>query len=336
MDLARFIEDRRPDWRRLDDLLRQADRDGLSRLDIEEARELGRLYRAASADLLRARSRAGSAELVEYLNALVAKAHGRLHVGRGARWLDVRSFFASGFPRLFRRERLAIGLAAVFFVSGALFGAGAMSLDPGAWGYLMDHQHRYLDPDGRVEREAVRGTAGAGAQAAFSAFLFTHNIRVAILAFAVGLLGGVLTAVVLFYNGVLLGALAQSYHAQGHALFFWAWILPHGLPEITAIFIAGGAGFVLGRAILKPGRRTRKDALRVEGRRGAMLLLGLAPILVVAGVIEGTISQWHEPILPSWFKLLFAFAFFSLLCLYLLRAGRTGAEVEVGEAPREA
>ncbi len=298
------------------------DREGLARLDVDEARELGRLYRAVSADLLRARSRAGSADLVDYLNDLVARAHARLSPGRKVRWSEARSFFAATFPRLFRAERAAVSLAAVVFLAGAFFGAAAMAFDPDAWGYLIDGQHRYLDPDARVAREAASGTVPSGGQAAFSSFLFTHNIRVAILAFVVGLFGGVLTAVVLFYNGVLLGALAQSYHAKGHALFFWAWILPHGFLEITAIFIAGGAGFVLGRAILRPGRKTRREALREEGKRGALLLLGTAPILVVAGVVEGTLSQWHEPVVPAWLKLVFAHTAFLVLCLYLLRAGR--------------
>jgi uncharacterized membrane protein SpoIIM required for sporulation len=330
MDLARFIEERRPDWRRLEAILASVDRDGLGRLDVETARALGRLYRATSGDLLRARSRSASAELVDYLNDLVARAHGRLHPGRRLGLADARRFLAAEFPALCRAEWRPIALATAVFVAGSLFGAGAMAFDPDAWSYLIDEQHRYLDPDRRVAREAAGQTLDPGSQAAFSAFLFTHNIRVTILAFAVGIFGGVLTGVVLFYNGVVLGALAQSYHAKGHALFFWSWILPHGALELTAVFIAGGAGFVLGRAILAPRRRTRLDALREEGRRAVMLVLGVAPVLVVAGVIEGTISQWHEPVLPAWLKLLFAGSAFGLLCLYLLRAGR--AETPDGPA----
>lgn len=315
-------------------LLVDVDRRGLAGLELAEAKDLGRLYRAASADLLWARSHAASAEVVDYLNDLVARAHGRIHPVPRPRLSAITHFLAVGYPRLVRAEWRAIALATAFFFAGSAFGAIAMAVDPDAWVYLVPEQHQHLDPTRRVERDAGR-TQGADEEAAFSAFLFTHNIQVTLLVFAVGLLGGILSAVLLFFNGIGLGSLGWLYWTKGHALFFFAWILPHGVLELSAIFIAGGAGFVLGRSVLSPGRLTRRRALREAAERAVLLVLGCAPVLVVAGLVEGTLSQWHEPVVSPWTKLAFAALAGALLWLYLLRAGRlvmTDADAEVGGA----
>lgn len=321
MELDDFMARGRPRWERLSALLDAVQRGGLRALSLEESRELGRLYRAASSDLLWARGRAASAEIVEYLNDLVARGYACTYPGESARLSDLFAFLARGFPRLVRREWKAVLAAYGLFLGGALFGYAAMLADPGAAVFLVPGEHQSLDPDRRVSEAAQGATASAQEQSAFSSFLFTHNIEVAFLAFALGLTLGAGTAILLFVNGIFLGALAQVYQAKEHALWFWAWILPHGVPEISAICLAGAAGLILGRALLAPGDRSRADALREEGRSAVRLALGTLPIFVVAGVIEGTISQIHEPHLPSAVKVLFAAGAAALLALYLLRAG---------------
>jgi uncharacterized membrane protein SpoIIM required for sporulation len=133
---------------------------------------------------------------------------------------------------------------------------------------------------------------------------------------------GVGTSALLFYNGVPLGALAVEDHQAGRGLFFWAWILPHGIPEITEIIIAGAAGLILARGLWLPGRRRRRDALRIEARRAAELLLGGIPLLILAGIIEGTVSQVHEPKIQYETKLAFAAIVGVAVFGYLLFAGR--------------
>ncbi len=321
MDLNEFMARGRPRWERLSALLDDVQRAGLRSLSLEQAREFGRLYRAASSDLLWARGRAASAELVEYLNDLVARGYAHTYPGERPRLADVLGFLARGFPRLVRREWKAVLAAYALFLGGALFGYAAMHFDPGAAAYLVPTEHQSLDPDHRVSQAAQEESASAQQQSAFASFLFTHNMEVAFFAFALGLTLGAGTAILLFVNGLFLGALAQAYQAKGHALWFWAWILPHGVPEISAICLAGAAGLVLGRALLAPGERSRADALRDEGRKAVRLTLGTLPLFVVAGLIEGTISQIHEPHLPSLVKVLFAAAVAALLALYLSRAG---------------
>lgn len=323
MDLVTFIERRRPVWEALGRILDETESLRLESLEFERLKELGRLYREVSADLLWARSHRAGVEVVDYLNDLVARTYARLHPSRHIRWRTIGRFFKVDYPRLVRRHRRAIALSALCFVAGGLFGAGCMAFDPAAWVYLLPDGHRYDDPADRVQREG-RGESlvGPDRQAAFAAYLFTHNIEVTILIFAVGVFAGVLTALLLFMNGVLIGALAYAYHAAGQGLFFWAWILPHGGLELSAVFIAGGAGFVLGRAVLAPGRRTRLDALREEGRDAVRLILGLVPVLIAAGLTEGTLSQWHAPFVPPGVKLAYAAVTTALLWLWLTRSGR--------------
>lgn len=326
-DVNRFVRERGPDWDALEALLAQIEAKGMRSLDLADARRFGKLYRRASADLIQARTELADASVIDYLNDLVARAYARVHAGSGRRSRRVLHFLLEGFPRLFREEWRAIGLSALLLFAGGIVGATAVAIDPDALGVLIPEQHQAWTPDERIARDAERGAHAADQAASFSSFLFTHNIRVSFLVFALGLTFGVGTASVLFYNGVPLGALAMQYHDAGQDLFFWAWILPHGIPELTAVFIAGGAGLLLARGLWLPGRRRRRDALVYEARRAAGLVVGAMPILVVSGFIEGTISQLHEPVVPYWLKLVFALVVGVGLYSWLLLAGRRAEQV---------
>ncbi len=212
----------------------------------------------------------------------------------------------------------------LLFISGAGFGWLGMVFDPDAAPYLVPEQHLHMDPAKRAEEEAKRAEDGTkrGAsveeQAAFSSFLFTHNISVAILAFALGLTAGIGTAIALFANGLMLGSLAWVYASKGLAGWFWAWILPHGIPEISAICIAGAAGFVMARALVAPRGLSRRKALRKESVTAVKLLIGTFALFVLAGCIEGTISQIHPPRLSVLFKVSFALVVGTGVYAYLL------------------
>lgn len=321
-DVNRFLGERQGEWEELEDLLAQAESSGLKSLGIDGARRFGKLYRSVSSDLIRSRTELVDASITDYLNDLVARAYAQIHAGSGQRGKELLGFFLRGYPRLVRAEWKVIALSALLLLGGGAVGASAVAIDSDALGVLIPEDHQAFTPGERIARDADRG-AGAGDQAAaFSSFLFTHNIQVTFLVFAAGITFGVGTASLLFYNGVPLGALAMQYHQEGEGLFFWAWILPHGVPELTSIFIAGGAGLVVARGLLLPGRRRRRDALVVEGRRAARLVVGTMPVLVLAGLIEGTISQIHEPTIPYVAKLAFAVIVGAGLYAWLLVAGR--------------
>ncbi|HJL17082.1 MAG TPA: stage II sporulation protein M [Sandaracinaceae bacterium LLY-WYZ-13_1] len=321
-DVNTFLGERRADWEELERLLSQVEREGLASLEIEGARRFGKLYRSVSSDLIRARTELVDASVVDYLNDLVARSYAQIHAGTGQRGRQILSFFVEGFPRLFRAEWKAIAMAALLLFAGGGVGAVAVAVDTDALGVLIPEQHQAWTPDERIARDTERGPHSGHAAAQFSSFLFTHNIKVSFLVFALGITFGVGTVSVLFYNGVPLGALAMQYHQAGQGPFFWAWILPHGIPELTSIFIAGGAGLVIARGLLLPGRRTRRDALVHEARRSARLVVGAMPILVVAGLIEGTISQIHAPVIPYTLKIVFALLVGAGLFAWLLLAGR--------------
>lgn len=314
-------------------MLASVERSGTRALGIDGARRFSKLYRQVSADLIRARTELVDASIQDYLNDLVARAYQHVYAGTVGSGARVWSFFALDFPRLVRSEWRVVALSAALFLAGAVVGAGGMALDPSAAAVLIPEQHQATTPAERVADEERGSGHGSSDAAAFSSFLFTHNIQVSFLVFALGLTFGVGTAALMFYNGVPLGALAFQYHAAGHGLFFWAWILPHGIPEITEIVVAGAAGLILARGLVRPGRRSRRDALVREARTAARLVVGGMPVLVLAGLIEGTISQLHAPVMPYWAKLVFALAVGVALFGWLARAGR-GHDAPVDEAAR--
>jgi uncharacterized membrane protein SpoIIM required for sporulation len=319
------VVERGASWQRLEELLGERDDRGPKALPVRTLHELSKLLRSASADLIRARTERVHVSVEDYLNDLVGRGymlvHGRSDIDRGR----VRALFTRTFPQTFRAEGRAIGLAATMLLAGAAVGATFVARDPASLGALLPEMHQAHTPDERVQRDEQDGPAGSSEAVAFSGWLFTHNIQVSFAVFALGLTFGVGTVALLIYNGVPLGALAMQYHLADKGTFFWAWILPHGIPELTSIAIAGGAGLLLARGLVLPGRRRRRDALRAEARRASTLVVGLMPILVLAGIIEGTVSQVHAPVLPYADKLVFAAVVWAAVYGYLLLAGRRGS-----------
>lgn len=333
MEIAHFVEQRRPRWASLEDLLQKAETRGLEALALDEAKSLSRLYRSASSDLLEVRAKGGAAEVSDYLNDLVGRAYALTQPGRRVKGREVFRFVTHGFPDLMAREMRFYLLSLALFLAGGGFGWLGMVFDPDAAPYLVPEQHLELDPVKRAEQEAKGEVAPAQQQAAFASFLFTHNIQVAFFAFALGLTVGVGTVIVMFGNGVLLGSLAWVYTSKGLAAWFWGWILPHGIPEITAICIAGAAGLVIARGIVAPRGLSRRQSLRKESVPALHLLLGTLTLFVLAGFIEGSISQIHPPKLSSAFKIAFALVVGTAVYAYLLSGSfRAAAKRVTGAA----
>lgn len=323
MNLAEFLEARRPAWAELHRLLERAEKSELSSLDHERARRLVDLYRRASADLVQARTYGAGLELTGHLESLVARGYALLYqapplqVGR-----SLVDFFRRRFPATLRRERRAFGLAVASFVVGLLLGGVATAFDPEASRLFVPTEHQQLRPSQRVRLDEERQRSGRelpGAldHAAFSSFLFTHNIKVSIVCFAIGVAWGLPTLLLLAYHGVFIAALGVEYFKDGVGLFFLAWILPHGIVEMTCMLLAGTAGLLLGRGVLWPRGQPRGVRIRLEAKAALELLGGSAALLVLAGLIEGTISQIHEPTLPYALKLGFALVLGGLVYAWL-------------------
>jgi uncharacterized membrane protein SpoIIM required for sporulation len=341
VNLAAFIAARRPAWSELESTLGDAERGELSSFSHEGARRFVDLYRRASADLVQARTYGAGAEVVRYLEALVARGYSLLYPPPPLRTGSaVRTFFRDRFPRAVRRERAAFGLVTAAFLAGIVLGGVATSLDPEAARLFVPEDHQQQRPHERVAREEEAARSGrsvldAEGHAAFSSFLFTHNISVSITCFAIGIAWGLPTLLLVAYHGVFLAALAVDYFRDGQALFFLAWILPHGVVELTCMLLAGTAGLLLGRGVLWPRGRSRGERVREEARTALDLLGGAAALLVVAGIVEGTISQIHEPRLGYPLKIAFAGVLLLLVQAYLWLLPLPPAESEGAQsAPR--
>jgi uncharacterized membrane protein SpoIIM required for sporulation len=158
----------------------------------------------------------------------------------------------------------------------------------------------------------------------FAMFLFTHNSRVGIMAFVVGFAGGIPSALLLFGTGLMMGAFGQLYASRGLSLELWAWILPHGVTELTAVVLCGAAGMALGQALVFPGREERRAGLARRGREAAVVALGAVALFFVAGLIEGIFRQLVDSVA---IRYAMAGTTAVLLSSYLLLAGRREGSV---------
>jgi uncharacterized membrane protein SpoIIM required for sporulation len=207
---------------------------------------------------------------------------------------------------------------------GAAFGGFTVIVDSSTKQILLPFSHLQGDPSDRVKKEESAETDRLkGGKSSFSSFLMTHNTKVAIFTLALGMTWGIGTLIMLFYNGVILGAVAVDYVLAGESPFLLGWLLPHGAIEIPAILLAGQAGIVLASALIGWGKpislRTR---LRKISNDLVTLICGVALMLVWAGIIEAFFSQYHEPVLPYHFKIAFGCVELLILALFLSKAGR--------------
>lgn len=320
MDLTQFVQEHRSDWERLDRLVKQAGR-ALGRLGKVDLRELGALYRQASSDLARAQAARADAELVGYLNDLVVRAHGVIYRPEQTRLKALGAFFGREFPALVRQEWRPILLALLADVLPALWCVLMANLDPGFIQAVSPPGLREHLDSGELWVYRINPIKPLA-----SSFIMTNNIAVTFTFFALGIAFGAGTLWGLVYNGIHFGSIAVLVNQTRMAPEFWGFLVPHGVLEIPAIYIGGGAGFILGAALLFPGDLTRKDALVVRGRVAVKLVLGCVPILVIAGIIEAFFSPLPPGSMPIGAKFLVGAALFALLLLYLLLAGRAPDE----------
>jgi uncharacterized membrane protein SpoIIM required for sporulation len=325
LDLQRFQAQARPHWNKLEALLDSLEGRPDRHLQPAEAEQLQDLYARTAADLNRITHGALASELRRYIERLVARAYAELYYAPPARstfWqprLWLRIFTA--FPEAFRRQYRHFALALLITILGSTLGGLAVYYDPAAVDVLLPADY-LRNPGERVHQETKRQNRhldSAQVEAQFSAQLITHNIQVALLAAALGATFGIGTALLLFENGVLLGAVAVRYTQKGFGLFVTAWLLPHGAFEIPSILIAGQAGFYLARLLLR--RREDRDMRREMGE-WLWLVGGLALMLVWAGLMEAFFSQHHEPVLPYGFKVAVGAAELVLLTGYLVLIGK--------------
>ncbi|HEX8696695.1 MAG TPA: stage II sporulation protein M [Longimicrobium sp.] len=312
-------------WEQYRALLARAQKGGLDRLPEAEVSRFAALYREVAADLARARTYGGSPELLYALERSVGAGHNLLYRPEGGSWRQLRHWLAAGFPALFRRRWQPIAVATACFYLPAVVAFAAARAEPQT---IRD----FVGPEmmARAEKATELEARGMGyveeeygklpLMPQSSAELIRNNVGVTFFTFAGGVLAGVGSLWILLMNGVLLGAVAGLFANHGASMHLWGFVLPHGVIELTAICIAGGAGLWLGSAVVLPGRQTRKDALVARSREAVSLLAGTTLLLVAAGVVEGFISP--NPWIPREMKLVIAGFNAVVLLWYLLFAGR--------------
>lgn len=328
LDLNRFVTREQPRWHELETMLKRLQEEPGLRLDLADTRRFHYLYLKTGSDLAKVQSQSAAPQLKSYLESLISRAYAEIHENRkiGKR-ISFRNFYWDIFPNTFRRHIGAFWLALLVTLAGASAGGILLHRDMDAKKVLLPFDHLHGSPGERVAAEES-GAARTVDQPKghFASFLMTNNIRVSILTLILGFVWGAGPLLLLFYNGVILGAVAYDYVVGGQSIFLMGWLLPHGVIEIPAILLAGQAGFILGARVLK-GRAGGKSlplsqALRIAAPDVAVLMGGIATMLVWAGIIEAFFSQYHAPILPYRVKISFGILELSALVLYLAYAGR--------------
>jgi uncharacterized membrane protein SpoIIM required for sporulation len=329
INLRKFILEERPYWSELEAFLDKMEKEPGHKLDLPRLERFHYLYQRASSDLSKLTTFSAEPHTRSYLESLVGRAYGEIHETR-ERTHRVALFywFFNTFPRTFRRHIRAFWISFSAMLIECFLGGFLISVDPDSKYILMPFPHLQGDPSERVaHEESTDKDRLEGFKAAFSSQLMTHNTRVSIFTLALGVTWGIGTAMMLFYNGVILGAVALDYLLAGETRFLLGWLLPHGSIEIPAILLAGQAGLILAGTLIGWGQTVSlKMRLRKISADLVTLIIGVALMLVWAGIIEAFFSQYHEPVLPYEIKIGFGVLELILLALFLGKSGTRNVE----------
>lgn len=290
--MNRFLDQRKDNWQRLEDLLEMLRGNSLRGLSRVEVREFGELYRRAAADLAIARAETRDAKLINYLNSLVIRAHGKIYRAESDGVGLVWQFFSHDLPDTFRRNWIYMAVAFAAFLGFAIFGFIATWIDTDFTHFVMlsgiteqikSDNHWWL---------SLNDANQIGASS-----ILTNNIMVTFRVFAMGAFFGIGAFYDLAFEGARLGSVfAACYKLNppfGNELA--TFVVGHGVVELSTIMFCAGAGMMIGYAMIDPGDLTRAQALKKKGLEAARIVIGCAFLLVIAGVIEGFLSPAELP-----------------------------------------
>jgi len=322
MNINRWVTRKESNWQLLDRLLLQAEKKGLKSLSADEIKQIASLYRSVTADFAKAKTNKLGKNLTQKLQSLTSRGYSQIYQGnRRQEWQAVKEFYAWGFPQVFRETAMYTAIAtAIFFLPGLI-----------GWWYGW-HDPVFLDltvPQSLIHQVRDRGELWMGSilgnQPGATSGIMTNNLGVSFKAIAGGATAGIATIIIMAYNGLHIGTIGALVTKYGLGYPFWAFVAPHGALELPAIFLAGGAGLLIGKAMVFPGEYGRIDALKINGQKAAQLTFGIIPMMIIAGVIEGFFSP--SPVIPSAFKYLAGSIIFGLLFLYLNKKKPTAEKI---------
>ncbi len=316
-----FIQTRQERWNRLEQLLGKAEKLKLKTLAKEELLELGILYQQVISDLSLAKTQSLPDDLIYFLNDLTGRAYHQIYRNEKTTWTQLKNLFTTEFPALFRQNWRVVLFSFILFFFGWLLGFGGFLAGPKVITPLLPEEFLPEEFIQRFESDTWFNHP-LDQRPFFSSLIMINNIRVAIGAFAGGMVLGTLTVYLILFNGMIIGVLSAAFWQKGYFLSFWAMILPHGVIELTAIGLAAAAGFLLAKALFFPKELSRSDALKVEGPKAMKLMFATLLLFVIAALIEGFLSTISAKIIPEAYRLGFAALTGVLLFWYLLRRNR--------------
>lgn len=339
MNKHKFIQERRPHWKRFEALLENASRKSISKLPAKEISNYSQLLREVSHDLATIRSRGWGQDLISYLNDLVARGHNLFYSAPPANLAGVYHYLAFEFPRLFRANMGYFLTACLLFflplgiswyvvqnnpsLASRVIPAETMSQFDQMYGedspLGTDSEKSTEDEQEPDESEELPLGNYGDQRASMAGFYINNNVGIALKCFALGILLGIGTVYTLLFNGIYLGAVSGYIISQGNGDRFLSFVISHGSFELTAIAVAGGAGLMLGNALIHPGQRTRFQSLQVRGLEAVQIAGGAAVMLVIAAFIEAFWSPSAD--IPSSVKYIVGSGLWLIVFIYLGFAG---------------
>jgi uncharacterized membrane protein SpoIIM required for sporulation len=302
-----FIKTNSNTWRELEILTNVINKKGIRTLSSMEVKQFLHSFRQCSHHLAYARTHYPGSSVVSYLNSLIGKCHSHVYAVKKISPSYLFKYIAYGFPKLLKDYRWYVLGSFSFFALGMLLSLILVFLNS-------DNANIFLPPN--MVEGVKSGAAGGGDDWNYplmSSYIMVNNITVSLKAFALGITLGLGTLYVLFFNGALLGALTALIYQYGNPVNYWSLILPHGIIELTAIFISGAAGLLIAKNMLLPGEHSRKDALICGAKKAVALVPGVVFMLIIAGIIEGFFTPLN---ITEVSKLIFAALTAVILAVY--------------------
>lgn len=306
MKEEQFIKVNSDTWKELENFSVRINKKGIKALSSMEVKQFLHIFRKCSHHLAYARTHYPKSNIVIYLNSLLGKCQSYIYAVKKGSFRQFIKYIGYDFPEFLKENRIYILISFGFFAFGLILSLMLVLINT-------DYANIFLPQSTVMGVKSGHTGGGQWNYPLMSSTIMINNITVSLKAFVFGITLGLGTIYVLFYNGAVLGSLTALIYLYGKPLNYWSLILPHGVFELTAIFISGAAGLIIAKSILIPGEYTRKNSLIAGAKKSVSMILGVIVMLVIAGIIEGFFTPLNiSPVS----KLVFAGCTFIILTVY--------------------